>query len=318
MAETPMTQVPATEVPAAQMPISGTESMFNVEVESEEKPRFPTETELSFDEGISADTVRTLIEFAADDLAMPQPEVALLDSEGNLLPADSRVSQKKWAMKLSTSPADSEKILEQVSLKLDSTPVWPSSSKIGSKVAGDMQTMAVSAILFCLIGIVGYIWFRFQSVAFGVAAVVALIHDVLVTLGAIALSLWLAPAFGFLQITEFKISLPVVAAFLTIIGYSLNDTIVIFDRIREVRGKDPHLTPEMVNLSINQTLGRTLLTSLTTLIVVAILYFIGGEGIHSFSFSLVVGVIAGTYSTIFIACPVLLWLMNREQSKAKA
>ncbi|PQO34414.1 protein translocase subunit SecD [Bremerella cremea] len=323
-AESPMTEAPATEAQATETPAEETPtsevpagSMFNEEA-APEKPRFATETELTFDEGISADTVRSLIDLAADDLAVARPEVALLDKDGNLLPMDSRVSQEKWAIKMSTSPAESAKILEKMSVKLDATPVWPSSSKIGSKVAGDMQTMAVSAILFCLIGIVGYIWFRFQSVAFGLAAVVALVHDVLVTLGFIALSLWMAPALGFLQVTEFKISLPVVAAFLTIIGYSLNDTIVIFDRIREVRGKDPHLTPEMVNLSVNQTLGRTLLTSLTTLIVVMILYFIGGEGIHSFAFSLVIGVIAGTYSTIFIACPVLLWLMNRDQGKAKA
>ncbi|WP_158261367.1 MULTISPECIES: protein translocase subunit SecD [Pirellulaceae] len=314
MTETPVAEAPMTETPMVDVPAGGPLGSL---VGGGEVPRFNTQTELSFDEGISAETVRTLVNDAADSLRVARPEVALLDSEGKTLPVDSRVSQTTWTVKLSTTPDESAKILEQVSKKLDSTPVWPSSSKIGSKVAGDMQTMAVLAIGFCLIGIVGYIWFRFQSVAFGVAAVVALVHDVLVTLGFIALSVWMAPALGFLQITEFKISLPVVAAFLTIIGYSLNDTIVIFDRIREVRGKSPDLTSEMVNLSINQTLGRTLLTSLTTLIVVLILYFIGGEGIHSFSFSLVVGVIAGTYSTIFIACPVLIWLMNRDKKSNK-
>ena len=153
-----------------------------------------------------------------------------------------------------------------------------------------------------------YIWFRFQRVAFGLAAVVALIHDVLVTLGAIAISKYVA--IEFLLIEEFRISLPVVAAFLTIIGYSLNDTIVVFDRIREVRGKSPNLTREMINTSINQTLSRTLLTSLTTLMVVLILYFLGGQGIHGFAFSLLVGVMVGTYSSIFVASPVLLMLVN--------
>ena len=109
-----------------------------------------------------------------------------------------------------------------------------------------------------------------------------------------------------LQIDAFQISLPIVAAFLTIIGYSLNDTIVVFDRIREVRGKSPHLTAEMINTSINQTLGRTLLTSLTTLLVVAILYFAGGAGIHGFAYALVVGVVVGPYSSIFVASPALL------------
>lgn len=319
--EKPMEEAPMAEKPMPEAPLTG----LNEEIEVAPSPlmiqnetsQFNSESTLTFDEGISADTVRSLISGAAFTLNVTPPQVALLDAEGKPLPADSRVNATEWRIKLSTSPAESAEILNQVHTKLDSTPVWPSSSKIGSKVAGDMQTMAVSAILFCLVGIIGYIWFRFQSVNFGLAAVVALVHDVLVTLGAIAVSYWLAPVFGFLQVTEFKISLPVVAAFLTIIGYSLNDTIVIFDRIREVRGKSADLTNEMVNISINQTLGRTLLTSLTTLIVVVILYFIGGEGIHSFSFSLVVGVIAGTYSTIFIACPALLWLMNRSKPVKK-
>ena len=112
---------------------------------------------------------------------------------------------------------------------------------------------------------------------------------------------------------DFKINLPMIAAFLTIVGYSLNDTIVIFDRIREVRGKDPALTSEMINRSLNQTLARTLLTSATTFIVVAILYVFGGEGIHGFAFCLLVGVIVGTYSSIYVASPVLLWLMNRAE-----
>ncbi len=103
-----------------------------------------------------------------------------------------------------------------------------------------------------------------------------------------------------------------IAAFLTVVGYSLNDTIVVFDRIRENRGKNPALTVEMVNTSLNQTLSRTLLTSLTTLLVVLVLYAIGGEGIHGFAFCLVTGIVVGTYSTIYIASPILLWLMNRH------
>ena len=100
---------------------------------------------------------------------------------------------------------------------------------------------------------------------------------------------------------------------MTIIGYSLNDTIVVFDRIREVRGKSPGLTVEMINASINQTLSRTILTSLTTLIVVVILYAIGGSGIHGFAFALVVGIVVGTYSSIFIASPVLLWMSHSAE-----
>jgi SecD/SecF fusion protein len=95
---------------------------------------------------------------------------------------------------------------------------------------------------------------------------------------------------------------------LTIVGFSINDTIVVFDRIREVRGKSPELTPAMINLSVNQTLSRTLLTSGTVLIASIILYVVGGPGIHAFAYAMLVGVIAGTYSSVYIAAPVLLWL----------
>ncbi|MBT7253893.1 MAG: protein translocase subunit SecDF, partial [Planctomycetaceae bacterium] len=180
--------------------------------------------------------------------------------------------------------------------------------KFGAQIAGDMQMLALTAMLFSFAGIITYIWLRFQHLTYGIAAVVALLHDVLVTLAAMAVSVYVADHLGFLLIEDFKISLPVVAAFLTIIGYSLNDTIVVFDRIREVRGKSHDLTELMLNKSINQTLNRTLLTSLTTLIVVIILYVVGGSGIHGFAFALVIGVAAGTYSSIFIAAPTLLFL----------
>ena len=109
-------------------------------------------------------------------------------------------------------------------------------------------------------------------------------------------------------VDPFKISLAVVAALLTIVGYSINDTIVMFDRIREVRGKNPDLTEEMINLSVNPTLSRTLLTSGTVLIGSVILYFVGGPGIHAFAYAMVIGVIAGTFSSVYIAAPVLLWM----------
>jgi SecD/SecF fusion protein len=191
-------------------------------------------------------------------------------------------------------------------------------NSFASSVAGEMKTSALIAIIVSLIAIVGYIWFRFQQITFGLAAVAALVHDVLVALGVVALASYLSGnGFGkLLLLNDFKINLPMIAAFLTIVGYSLNDTIVVFDRIREVRGKNPALTTEMVNRSLNQTLSRTLLTSVTTFIVVAILYAIGGEGIHGFAFCLVIGVIVGTYSSIFVASPVLVWLMNRTEAGA--
>jgi preprotein translocase SecF subunit len=158
----------------------------------------------------------------------PQPDWIIDDSRGF----------NEWSVAVNGDEDDVRTVLTTLRDKLADTPVWPSSNKIGGKVAGDTQTLAIAALLTSLIGIIIYIWIRFQRVMFGLAAVVALIHDVLIVLGAIAVSYWLAGVLGFLQIQEFKISLSVVAAILTIIGYSLNDTIVVFDRIREVQGQE--------------------------------------------------------------------------------
>jgi SecD/SecF fusion protein len=185
-----------------------------------------------------------------------------------------------------------------------------------------MASDAIAAIVLCLIGIIGYVWFRFHGVIYGIAAVAALVHDVLMALAFVALSSYFVdyagPVASGLLIDKFQINLVLVAAFLTIIGYSLNDTIVIFDRIREVKGKSPRLTREMVNLAVNQTLARTILTSFTTLMSTTVLYIFGGGGIHAFAFALLVGFIAGCYSTIFIANPVLMWLAERFEGKAAA
>lgn len=210
---------------------------------------------------------------------------------------------------------DLETALQQMAHRMESRPVFDEVNSFASSVANEMRVSAVLAMLASLAAIVAYIWFRFQRVTFGLAAVVALVHDVLVVLGMVALGAQLSPYWigRALDLVDFKINLAMIAAFLTIVGYSLNDTIVVFDRIREVRGKNPALTKEMINNSLNQTLSRTLLTSLTTLLVVGILYVWGGEGIHGFAFCLVIGVLVGTYSSIYVASPTLLWLMNRSQ-----
>lgn len=222
----------------------------------------------------------------------------------------------QWQVKLALPEDQAKEVFSQLESETSSQPVFPLANKIGGRVAGDMTTDAVAAILISLLGIVAYIWFRFQRIEYGLAAVVALVHDVLVTLGMIALSAYVVNSIPglatALMIEKFQISLPIVAAFLTIIGYSLNDTIVVFDRIREVKGKSPNLTQETINTSINQTISRTLLTSLTTLLSVILLYVIGGDGIHGFAYALVIGVIVGTYSSIFIASPALLWMSNRS------
>ena len=213
---------------------------------------------------------------------------------------------------------DLKESLSAMQAGMAASPLFVSVNSFDSQVASEMKTSAVMAMLASLLAIVAYIWLRFQRITFGLAAVVALVHDVLVVLGMVALASWFCAETGIemLGLVEFKINLPMIAAFLTIVGYSLNDTIVVFDRIREVRGKNPSLTGDMVDTSLNQTLSRTILTSLTTFMVVAILYAMGGEGIHGFAYCLVLGVIVGTYSSIFVASPALLWLMNRESSES--
>ena len=150
---------------------------------------------------------------------------------------------------------------------------------------------------------------------------VCLIHDLFFTLGAIALCHYIHEGMptvaNALMLQDFKIDLPAVAALLTLVGYSVNDTIVVFDRIREVRGKNPELTPQMINDSVNQTLSRTLLTSFATWLVVIVLYLWGGEGVHLFAFVMVVGIIVGTYSSIYIASPLLLIFREGTHAKAK-
>ncbi len=248
---------------------------------------------------------------AGVDVSLP-----LLEVFPDPLPADWRAEDvsgfSQWKVKLPVDETSANAIVAKFTSELQKQPKWLSLSQIGTRVAGEMQQRALGAILLSLVFIVAYIWFRFQKVAYGLAAVIALVHDVLITLGVLAMCHWLAPYLGFLLIEDFKIGLTEVAAFLTIIGYSLNDTIVIFDRIREVRGRSPKLNAQMINDSVNQTLSRTLLTSGTTILTIVVLYIFGGEGIHAFAFALFIGVTIGTYSSIFIASPVLLWLANRE------
>lgn len=223
-----------------------------------------------------------------------------------------------WKITLPFDAPSATAVVEKMKEKLRHQPVWESVSKIESRVAGEMQRRAIAGLLLSLVFIIGYIWFRFQRLAYGIAAVIALVHDVLITLAFIAVSHWLFKPFGFLLIEDFKVSLTTVAGFLTIIGYSLNDTIVVFDRIREVKGKSQNLTEQMINASVTQTLSRTLLTSSTTIVAILLMYIFGGEGIHGFAYCLFVGIVVGTYSSIFIASPILIWFVKREQAAKQA
>jgi len=269
--------------------------------------------DLKFLHPLTGESVKGYLSDAADKLGdVPLDPDVDITLKGPAEVETLQDSAKDWNVAIRVyDPKDANRILEEVKTTMADQPYFTSSSGVGGQVAGRAQQQALFAIIASLIGIIGYVWIRFQNVAFGLAAIVALVHDVLVVLGAIAISYWLAGALGFLGVQDFRISLSVVAALLTIIGYSLNDTIVVFDRIREVRGKRTDITADMINRSISQTLSRTILTSITTLIVVLILYFMGGDSIHAFAFALVIGVVVGTYSSIFVASPTLLWLMNR-------
>ncbi|MEE9211239.1 MAG: protein translocase subunit SecD [Phycisphaeraceae bacterium] len=181
-------------------------------------------------------------------------------------------------------------------------------SNFSSQVSNTMKQNAVVALGLSLLAVVIYIWFRFGSLRYGLAAIVALVHDVVIALGMVALAgmIYDTPFGQALALSDFKINLGLVAGVLAIVGYSLNDTIVVFDRVRENRGRLATASPAIVNDSINQTFSRTILTSGTTLLALLTLYTLGGDGVHGFAFMMIVGIFVGTYSSIAIASPILL------------
>jgi preprotein translocase SecF subunit len=185
------------------------------------------------------------------------------------------------------------------SIPEDKTDFVLSKDKISPKVGSELSGKAVMAIIYALSLILIYISLRFEFI-FAIGAIAAIAHDVIITL-------------GIFSILGYEISLSVIAAFLTIVGYSLNDTIVIFDRIREnIKTLKRGSIVDTVNKSINESLSRTIVTSLTTLFVVLILYFFGGEVIHTFSFALIVGVLVGTYSSIFVASLIVVYMQPKS------
>jgi preprotein translocase SecF subunit len=170
---------------------------------------------------------------------------------------------------------------------------------VGPQVGEELKQQGIMAVLFSLVGILVYIWFRFEW-QFGVAAIIALAHDALLTIGLFAL-------------TGMEFNLSTVAAILMIAGYSINDTVVVFDRIREnLRKYKKKPLGELFNLSVNQMLTRTVMTSVTTLLALVALYVFGGEVIRGFIYALIFGIGVGTYSSVFIAAPVLMFMNIRR------
>lgn len=173
---------------------------------------------------------------------------------------------------------------------------------VGPKVSGELIESGVLSVLLAVGAVLFYIWIRFEW-QFGLGAVIALMHDVLLTVGMFSL-------------TGLEFNLSIIAAILTIVGYSLNDTVVVYDRIREnLRKFRKKELPDLINLSLNETLARTMMTSVTTLLALTALFYFGGEVIHGFTAAMIWGIFVGTYSSIFIASPVLLWFELRREEE---
>ncbi len=212
---------------------------------------------------------------------------------------------------------------EELSLlkdSLNSSKSLESLTSIDPTQSMDASRRAVFAVVVSWLAIIVYLWIRFGRFIWGFAAVICLIHDSLIVLGFVAFSTWIARTFfgHALLVDAFKIDLSMVAAVLTIIGYSVNDTIVVFDRIRENRGKLSYVTRENINTSINQTLSRTILTAGTVFMVCIVMYIFGGDGIHGFNYAMLIGTIVGCYSSIAIASPLLIAFKRSTLSKALA
>jgi len=205
---------------------------------------------------------------------------------------------------IKTQLGSSSEISEKLTTALGETFTLRRVESVGPKIGKELQTDALKAISLALLLILIYIAFRFDRY-YALGSVMALIHDVLITLGVFSL-------------LDYEINLSIVAAFLTIVGYSLNDTIVVFDRIRENIPKYMKKTiDDVVNISLNETMNRTVITSLTTMMVVVILFVWGGKVINLFAFALIVGVFVGTYSSLFVASPVMAYFEKKSKGQKR-
>lgn len=202
---------------------------------------------------------------------------------------------------------------------INNPPQLKNVTSFGKQVANEAFWNTIIALCLSVLGIMLYIWMRFGDLKFGGATVVACIHDAMFVIAAVGFSHYLSQI-GFIEkgllIKAFRVDLTLVASVLTVVGYSMNDTVVVFDRIRENRGKFGSISRKVINDSVNQTFSRTLLTGGTSLGILLVMYIIGGEGIHGFTFSMLLGIIVGTYSSMVIASPLLLLGGSAEQSVA--
>ncbi|MBL8878976.1 MAG: protein translocase subunit SecD [Phycisphaerales bacterium] len=212
--------------------------------------------------------------------------------------------------------ADRELALTRATL--DSEQALRKVTQFKPQIAMQASVQAIMALALSWAMIIGYVWIRFGKASYGYAGVVALVHDVLIALAAIGLSGLVAGWAGFLLVENFRINMPVIAALLTIIGFSINDTIVIFDRVREVRGRLGVVTPDIINRAVNECMSRTILTTSTVLLTLFSMYIFGGSSIRGFNFCMLVGCLSGVYSTIAIASPLLLLSYHGKAVTARA
>jgi len=249
------------------------------------------------------------------DLSVEDSNKPLTDFIFVSIPQDAGYRQltgDEWANFVSN---ETTKVTSATQLKTSLSRVTQFAPSIGN----ESKTRAVIAIVLSLIAMMIYLWVRFGDLRYGIGAIISLIHDVCVATGFIMISAYLSTtSIGQkLLIGDFIIDLAIVAALLTLVGYSVNDTIVVFDRIRENKGKLASITPQLINDSINQTLSRTILTSFTTFLVVIIMYIWGGPGFRGFNYVMTIGIIVGTYSSIAIAAPLLLFGKQAKSASIK-
>jgi len=248
----------------------------------------------SYDKKADIADVRKIVEGVVNDASIQYQSSP--DGTGNMLLI------KTGTMKI--GDLNSSKVIEDALVKgaPDSKFKLSGEEDVGSEIGADLKRSAFWAILVSLIGILAYVGIRFEF-GFALGGVVALGHDALITLGLYSLC-------------GRQVSLTIVAALLTIVGYSINDTIVVFDRIREIMVKlRKRPLVEIMNKAVNETLSRTVMTSFTTILVLVALFFLGGEIIHDFAFALLIGIGVGTYSSIFVAAPVVLAMEGKRQPK---
>jgi len=193
-------------------------------------------------------------------------------------------------------------------------------SSFSSQVSQTIWTQALLAIVMSWLAMLIYVWIRFGNLRYGIGSIFALFHDVVIAVGLAAAAAFICETVlgRFLMLEPFRLNLSMVASALTLIGYSMNDTVVVFDRIRENRGKLHFATAQIINDSINQTISRTILTAGTVIVAVLMLYLLGGPGVHGFAFVMLIGAIVGCYSSIAVASPFLLIATKKKIAAEQA